>query len=88
MKSVEDICLETLVRLQGDVTKADFVKLATKEFKLTPKKVNMIRIRALAELGQLQQLREFVLTLNKKSEQIPYETIFDYLDSINKQTVP
>ena len=72
----------------GDVSsKSDFVRLTTKEFKLTAKKINMMKIKAFALMGQLPLLRDFVITLNKKSEVIHYDIIFEYLDSQGLQQV-
>lgn len=68
-------------------SKSEFVRLTTKEFKLSQKKINMIRIKALVELGQLPALKEFVLTLNKKNEAIPFEIIFEYIDSRGQRAV-
>ena len=63
------------------------MRLATKEFKLSNKKINMLRVKAFAEMGQMPALKEFVLTLNKKSETLPWDAIFDYLDSRNRYQV-
>ena len=71
----------------GDASnKSEFAKLAA-EFKLSQKKINMIRIKAFSEMGQLPALKEFVLAMNKRSEVIPYEIIFEYLDGNRRQAV-
>lgn len=75
------------MRSSGDVSsKSEFAKLIL-EFKLSQKKINMIRIKAYTEMGQLSTLKEFVLGMNKKTELIPYEIIFEYLDSAKRQNV-
>ena len=38
-------------------------------------------------MGQLNALKDFVLAMNKRNEIIPYEIIFEYLDSVNRQNV-
>lgn len=86
MKTIEDIALEVLVSKKGDINNGDFVKL-TKEFKITAKKISMIRIKAFVEMAQIPQLKEFVLGMNKKSEVIPYDTIFDYMEKMDRAIV-
>ena len=84
VRTLEEICVETLVKCKGDTSsKSEFAKIIT-EFKIGPKKVNMIKIKALALLEKLNELKEFVIKLNKKEEEIAYTTIFKYLDSIGK----
>lgn len=87
VRTLEEICVEVLVRSRGDASgKSEFSRLIT-EFKISPKKTNMMRVKAFALLGQVNELKEFVLKLNKKEEVIAYSTIFKYLDSINKHEV-
>lgn len=87
VRTIEELCLESLLRSSGDVSsKSEFTKLIN-EFKLSQKKINMIRIKAYTEMGQLNAVKDFVLAMNKRNEIIPYEIIFEYLDSVNRQNV-
>lgn len=86
MKTIDDICLEVLVKGGGDVgQKSEFYRLAYKEFKLSPKKISMIRIKGYADMDKLPALKEFVLSTNKKLEVVPWDAILEYLDSKGKQ---
>ncbi len=88
MKTIEEICLEVLIKSGGDTSaKSEFVRLTTKEFKLSPKKINMLRVRGFAETGQLPALKEFILTTNKKTEALPWDTVLDYLESRDRSVV-
>jgi hypothetical protein len=87
VRTIEELCLESLLRSSGDVSsKSEFTRLIN-EFKLSQKKINMIRIKAYTEMGQLNAVKDFVLAMNKRNEIIPYEIIFEYLDSVNRQNV-
>lgn len=88
MRSIEDICLDALIKGNGDDgNKSEFYRLAVKEFILSSKKRDMIKIKFFAMTNQLPKLKEFVLTLNKKSEVLPWEAIFSYLDTSGLQAV-
>ena len=47
----------------------------------------MIKLKYFATSNQLPKLKEFVLTLNKKSEVLPWDAVFSYLDANGLQAV-
>src|SRR3990167_7726364 len=49
--------------------------MSVKEFKFSQKKQHLLKISGLAVLGNYAKIREFVVTLNKKQEVIPWKTI-------------
>lgn len=88
MRSIEDVCLDALIKGNGDDgNKSEFYRLAVKEFILSSKKRDMIKLKYFATSNQLPKLKEFVLTLNKKSEVLPWDAVFSYLDANGLQAV-
>jgi hypothetical protein len=88
LMSIEEICVDVLVKSKGDTSqKGEFYRVANKEFKLSKRKIEMIKMKALAALDQTTALKDHVIAINKKKEVLPYSAIFDYLESISKQAV-
>ena len=59
----------------NESSKSDYYKLSVKEFKFSQKKQYLLKISGLAKLANFTKLKEFVMTLNKKQEVLPWRTI-------------
>lgn len=76
------------MRDQGnESSKSDYYKMSVKEFKFSQKKQYLLKIAGLAKLGNFAKLKEFVLTLNKKQEVLPWRTILQRVMAAEQPSV-
>lgn len=68
-------------------SKSEYYKLSVKEFKFSQKKQHLLKISGLAKLGNFTKLKEFVMTLNKKQEVLPWRTILQRIVAADQLTV-
>lgn len=80
--------MELFVRDKGnESSKSDYYKMSVKEFKFSQKKQYLLKIAGLAKLGNYTKLKEFVMTLNKKQEVLPWKTILQRIVAVDQLTV-
>lgn len=84
--TIEEYCLEPFVLTGKDGGKSEF-NIRAKQFKLSDKKRAMIKIRGLVERKEIKELLAHVKKVNKKGEYVPYDIIFEYLESIGMKNV-
>lgn len=61
--------------------------MSVKEFKFSQKKQHLLKVSGLASLGNYTKLKEFVVTLNKKQEVLPWKTILQRILAAGQPTV-
>ena len=71
----------------NESSKSDYYKLSVKEFKFSQKKQYLLKVSGLARLGNFTKLKEFVMTLNKKQEVLPWGTILQRIVAADRLAV-
>ena len=84
--TIEEFCAAPFIETGDESSKSVFMK-RVKTFKLSTKKVAIIKIRGWAMRNEIPKLTAFIAKMNKRSEEIPYEIIFEYLENIERKDV-
>lgn len=84
--TIEQFCAAPFIATGDDSAKSLFTKRC-KLFKLSSKKQAMIKVRAYTLRNEIDKLSDFLSKLNKKSEQIPFDIVFEFLENMSRKDV-